>query len=64
MVAEATAPRRENVPRHSGFFLQGESENLPIVSKHGNCLILIKSSNGISEAGFVKMHKKEQKCAK
>ena len=49
---------------YGGFSLQGESENLPIVSKHGNCLILIKSSNGISEAGFVKMHKKEQKCAK
>lgn len=48
---------------YSGFSLQGESENLSIVSKHGNCLILIKSSNGISGAGFVKMHKKEQKCA-
>lgn len=49
---------------YGGFSLQGESENLPIVSKHGNCLILIKSSNGISGAGFVKMHKKEQKYAK
>lgn len=49
---------------YGGFSLQGENENLPIVSKHGNCLILIKSSNGISGAGFVKMHKKEQKCAK
>lgn len=49
---------------YGGFSLQGESENLPIVSKHGNCLILIKSSNGISGAGFVKMHKKKQKCAK
>ena len=46
------------------FSLQGESENLPIVSKHGNCLILIKNSDGIFMVRFVKMHKEEQKCAK
>lgn len=49
---------------YGGFSLQGESENLPIVSKHGNCLILIKNSDGIFMDGFVKMHKEEQKYAK
>ena len=49
---------------YGGFSLQGESENLPIVSKHGNCLILIKNSDEIFMVRFVKMHKEEQKCSK
>lgn len=39
---------------YSGFSLQGESENLPIVSKHGNCLILIKAAMEFQKPDLLK----------